>query len=134
MSEGEDSSGEECSLRIDTDRRTNTSDKPKGRGGRARPRGRGRGKGGGAKESSEPEAALKPGDVVWAKVTGFNFWPGKVLLILKHFLKLVPVLCMPVPPPPTVSFHYSVMVQLFADDNIVIHSERIIEEIEAPGF
>lgn len=79
MSEGEDSSGEECSLRIDTERRTApTGDKPRGKGGRARTKGRGKGKGG-AKEHLEPEVPPKPGDVVWAKVMGFNFWPGKVL-------------------------------------------------------
>lgn len=76
MSEDEDSSGDECSLRIDTDRRTNNSDKPKGKGGRVRLKGRGKGK------DLEPQAAPKPGDVVWAKVTGFNFWPGKVRCVV----------------------------------------------------
>ena len=78
MSDEEESSGEECSLRIDTERRSNTSERTKGKGGRSRGKGRGKGKGG-ASECSEPTAAPKPGDVVWAKVMGFNFWPGKVL-------------------------------------------------------
>ena len=68
MEEG--SSGEECSLKIDTERR---SEAVKKRGGRTRGRG-GKGK---AKQTGtwgDP----KPGDVVWAKVMGFNFWPAKV--------------------------------------------------------
>lgn len=80
MSEGEGSSSEECSLRIDTGRRPNTtatptSERPKGRGGRGK--GKGRGKGSGV--PVEPTAPPKIGDVVWAKVMGFNFWPAKVL-------------------------------------------------------
>jgi len=76
MSGGENSSGEECSLRIDTDRRiTNERVKPKG----TRTRGKGRGRGrGGARGCDQQLETFKPGDVVWAKVTGFNFWPGMV--------------------------------------------------------
>lgn len=78
MSEEEGSSGEECSLRIDTGRKTNTtttatSDRSKGRGGRGKGKGRGRGSG-----QHDPADAPKIGDVVWAKVMGFNFWPAKV--------------------------------------------------------
>ena len=79
MSEGEGSSGEECSLRIDTGRRPNTttttaSEKSKGRGGRGKGKGRGKGSG----QQQDPSGAPKIGDVVWAKVMGFNFWPAKV--------------------------------------------------------
>ncbi len=81
MSEEEGSSGEECSLRIDMGRRTATttttaatSEKTKGKGSRGKGKGRGRGSG----QQQDPTEAPKIGDVVWAKVMGFNFWPAKV--------------------------------------------------------
>lgn len=80
MSEGEGSSGEEGSLQIDTEpvRRTN-SERVKGRGGRSRGKGRkGRGGAKGSGQQPDPADSFKPGDVVWAKVMGFNFWPAKV--------------------------------------------------------
>ena len=78
MSEAGSSSGEECSLRIDTERKVATSsssgsDKPKAKGGRGKGKGRGRGSG-----QQDPVETPKIGDVVWAKVMGFNFWPAKV--------------------------------------------------------
>ena len=77
----EGSSGEECSLRIVTERRSEG-----GRGKRTLGRGKGRGRGrGGAEGSAEAQddSCPKPGDVVWAKVMGFNFWPAKVKGILE---------------------------------------------------
>lgn len=80
MSEDLNSSGDEGALCIDTGRKSNT-EPVKGKVGRVRGKGRARGRGGGAKNGQqEPASILKPGDVVWAKVTGFNFWPAKVNL------------------------------------------------------
>lgn len=86
MSEEERSSGEECSLRIDTGRRattstTATSEKTKGRGGRGKGKGRSKGSG----HQQDPAEVPKIGDVVWAKVMGFNFWPAKVTSMFKPF-------------------------------------------------
>lgn len=75
------SSGEECALRIDTEQRKNNMDRPnKGKGGGkagagGRGRGRARGKGNNAQQQQD---SFKAGDVVWAKVMGFNFWPAKI--------------------------------------------------------
>lgn len=84
MSEGEGSSGEEGSLQIDTEpvRRTN-SERVKGRGGRKGRKGRGGAKGSG--QQPDPADSYKPGDVVWAKVMGFNFWPAKVRMSIYYF-------------------------------------------------
>ena len=73
MSEG--SSAEEGSLRIDTQRSKNEGT-TKRKGQRRMKRGRAKKKG--KASLSEPEGPPKPGDVVWAKVMGFNFWPAKV--------------------------------------------------------
>ena len=68
-------SGEEGSLCIDTKRAKADTPKKKGGGvGKGRKAGR-RGKGQAQPESDGPP---KPGDIVWAKVMGFNFWPAKV--------------------------------------------------------
>lgn len=88
MSEGEGSSGEEGSLQIDTEpvRRTN-SERVKGRGGRSRGKGRkGRGGAKGSGQQPDPADSFKPGDVVWAKVMGFNFWPAKVRMYWYNLL------------------------------------------------
>lgn len=80
------SSGEECALRIDTEQRKNNMDRPnKGKGGGkagagGRGRGRARGKGNNAQQQQD---SFKAGDVVWAKVMGFNFWPAKVYCTIK---------------------------------------------------
>lgn len=75
MSGSEGSSAEEGSLCIDTQRSKNEQIKRKGpgrggRGGRAGKKGK--------SYLPEPEGPPKPGDVVWAKVMGFTFWPAKV--------------------------------------------------------
>ncbi len=77
MSVDENSSGEEYSLQIDTDRK---SEVVKGKGSRGRGKGRVKRRGGarGSEEHLDGGGDPKPGDVVWAKVTGFNFWPAKV--------------------------------------------------------
>lgn len=78
MSDPEGSSTEEGSLCIDTQRTKNDQLKKKG-GGRRGARGRRAGKKGKSRLlQTEPEDPPKPGDVVWAKVMGFNFWPAKV--------------------------------------------------------
>lgn len=54
---GGDSSGEEAALQIDVGK----TEVKKGKG-----------------EKAPVVPRWSPGDVVWAKVSGFNFWPGKV--------------------------------------------------------
>ena len=74
-SAGGDSSGEECGLQIDVG---------KADGGQTKARGRG------TKVTKAVEVTWNPGDIVWAKVSGFNYWPAKVYgpwgrcLILGH--------------------------------------------------
>ena len=53
---GADSSSEECALQIDVGQPVKAK--------------RGR-------EKSQ-DSKWKPGDIVWAKVSGFNYWPAKV--------------------------------------------------------
>ena len=60
-----DSSGDECALQIDID----GGDSARGGTGGRRKRE------GGRKSKGEWD----PGDVVWAKVSGFNYWPAKVI-------------------------------------------------------
>lgn len=76
MSEEETSTGDECALRIDTER----SAIERGKAVRGKGKGRAKRKGGAKRNGLQQElgASPKPGDVVWAKVTGFNFWPAKV--------------------------------------------------------
>ena len=62
-SAGGDLSGEECGLQIDVG-------KTYGRQSKAR--------GNGAKVTKPMNVSWKPGDIVWAKVSGFNYWPAKV--------------------------------------------------------
>ena len=57
-----DSSGDEGALQIDM---SGGADSIRGRGAKS-----------GAGKSRK---GWEPGDVVWAKVTGFNYWPAKVL-------------------------------------------------------
>lgn len=79
MSAEDRSSGEEGSLCIDTGghKAGGSTEKVKRKGSN---RGKGKGKrgggGGGGVHGQDPDP--KPGDVVWAKVMGFNFWPAKV--------------------------------------------------------
>ena len=63
-SAGGDSSGEECGLQIDVGKVDGRQSKPRGKG---------------AKVTKAAEVSWKPGDIVWAKVSGFNYWPAKVL-------------------------------------------------------
>lgn len=85
MSEDPPSSGDECALRIDTERSRGEKSRGKG-GGKGRVRGKVAGGGaGGARRNGTRLGVggggggdLKPGDVVWAKVVGFNFWPAKI--------------------------------------------------------
>ncbi len=56
-----DSSGDEGALQIDIERSNESV-----RGG------------GGKTVSGKAKKGWEPGDVVWAKVTGFNYWPAKV--------------------------------------------------------
>lgn len=84
MSEDITSSGDECALRIDTERKNSSE---KGKTGRAK--GKGRAKGGAAKNGQQQSAAsLKPGDVVWAKVMGFKFWPAKVITLNSNWAQV----------------------------------------------
>ena len=62
-SAGGDSSGEECGLQIDVGKADGRQSKPRGKG---------------AKVTKAVEVSWKPGDIVWAKVSGFNYWPAKV--------------------------------------------------------
>lgn len=64
------SSGEDCDLQIDVgkvEENPKKKEKKQQRGSASKEGGRG-GQGEG----------WKPGDLVWAKVSGFNHWPGKV--------------------------------------------------------
>ena len=82
MSEDLPSSGDECALRIDTERSRGERSKGKGGGkGRFRAKAAGGGAGGARRNGQRVGVGsgdLKAGDVVWAKVVGFNFWPAKV--------------------------------------------------------
>jgi hypothetical protein len=62
-SAGGESSGEECGLQIDVGKEDGRQSKPRGKG---------------AKITKAVEVSWKPGDIVWAKVSGFNYWPAKV--------------------------------------------------------
>lgn len=64
------SSGEDCDLQIDVGK---VEENPKKKE-KKQQRGSGSGEGGGEVQGD----AWKPGDLVWAKVSGFNHWPGKV--------------------------------------------------------
>lgn len=75
MSEDVTSSGDEGALRIDTERKST------GEKGRVKGKGRAKGGRGAAPKNGQQEPAgnsVKPGDVVWAKVMGFKFWPAKI--------------------------------------------------------
>lgn len=63
---GGDSSGEDCALQIDVGR---VGDEPQKKKSRGKPGGEGGGGQG---------VGWKSGDLVWAKVSGFSHWPGKV--------------------------------------------------------
>lgn len=67
MSAGGDSSGEECGLQIDVG---------KGDAGKSE------GSGGGKVAKAVTAVTWKPGDIVWAKVSGFNYWPAKVSCVV----------------------------------------------------
>ena len=91
MSVEEGSSGEEYSLQIDIDRR---SDVIKGKGSRGRGKGRVKRRGGARGSDEHLDSGgggggggdPKSGDVVWAKVMGFNFWPAKVSYLIRMYL------------------------------------------------
>ena len=66
------SSGEDCDLQIDVgkvEENPKKKEKKQQRGSVSREEG-----GGGGGQGD----VWKPGDLVWAKVSGFNHWPGKV--------------------------------------------------------
>lgn len=63
------SSGEDCDLQIDVGK---VEENPKKKE-KKQQRGSGSKEGGGGQGEG-----WKPGDLVWAKVSGFNHWPGKV--------------------------------------------------------
>ena len=73
---GGDSSGDDCALQIDVGRAVDEPQKKK-------PRGNPKGEGGGGQG-----VGWKSGDMVWAKVSGFSHWPGKV-----HCLRYMVVIC-----------------------------------------
>ena len=69
---GGDSSGEEGGLQIDVGKGDVSKNKVTKAGKVVKP---------------APEA-WKPGDIVWAKVSGFNFWPAKVYLVENTYLNV----------------------------------------------
>ncbi len=78
MSDSE-ASGEEGSLCIDTkgakvDSSKKKTGNMKGKGRKGAKKGKGK--------IQDLDGPPKPGDLVWAKVMGFNFWPAKVSLII----------------------------------------------------
>ena len=73
-----DVSGEEGSLCIDTKGGNPDPSKKKGGGVKGNKGRRRSGKRGKALVQAESDGPPKPGDLVWAKVMGFNFWPAKV--------------------------------------------------------
>lgn len=84
MSVNQNSSGDEGALCIDTERKSG-AEKSKGKSGKKKGHGKGKGaakgKGKGANKNGVQESKdLKAGDVVWAKVPGFNHWPAKVCI------------------------------------------------------
>ena len=58
-SAGGDSSREECGLQMDVGKTDGRQSKARGEGVKV----------------TKP---VKPGDIVWAEVSGFNYWPAKV--------------------------------------------------------
>ena len=62
-SAGGDSSGEECGLQIDVGKTDGRQIKARGKG---------------TKVTKAVDVSWKAGDIVWAKVSGFNYWPAKV--------------------------------------------------------
>ena len=73
---GGDSSGEEGGLQIDVGRSEGSS----GGAGKKEP-----GKPGRKKTAAKVEPVdWKAGDIVWAKVSGFNYWPAKVRKSHRH--------------------------------------------------
>ena len=62
-SAGGDSSGDEGGLQIDVGMTDGRQTKVRGKG---------------AKVTKAVDVSWKPGDIVWAKVSGFNYWPAKV--------------------------------------------------------
>lgn len=65
LAAGGDSSGEEGGLQIDVGRAESGAKKEAGKPGKK-------------KATKEEPAVWKSGDIVWAKVSGFNYWPAKV--------------------------------------------------------
>lgn len=80
MSEDLTSSGDEGVLRIDTER---NSASEKGKTGKGKGRAKvGEGRGAAKNGQQEQGSSLKPGNVVWAKVAGFKFWPAMVFCLM----------------------------------------------------
>ena len=62
-SAGGDSSGEEYGLQIDVGKTDGRQTKARGKG---------------TKVTKPVEVSWKPGDIIWAKVSRFNYWPANV--------------------------------------------------------